>query len=317
MKIYNNIRKIWKQKFTFMLIPHNGKTIRQFKLNKLILIVTLSTFIFTSIFFITATLLLYNHNTILNAELEIKNDKINNLNIIAEQQKMEIDNLKSTSKFVIDKLNQLYALENQVRDMVGLENKNEVNTLIASRSLDTRLVDTNSVDTIMNIDDLNNEETVDIISSLIEEEKGKYDQLIKDVEKQLKFLESKPDKWPVSGRITSKFGYRRHPITGRRDFHKGIDIANNSGTDIVAAGSGVVTYSGYNGGYGRVIIISHGYGYKSVYAHNSKNMVDVGDRVDKGDIIAKLGSTGVSTGPHLHFEVHYNGEQINPLKILK
>jgi len=163
---------------------------------------------------------------------------------------------------------------------------------------------------------LNLDNTVDEITSLIQSEKNNYDKLIVDVEKQLKFLDSKPNRWPLDGRITSKFGYRIHPISKKRDFHKGIDIANSLNTDIKASGSGIVTYSGWNGGYGKVIIVSHGYGYKSVYAHNNNNLVDVGDRVDKGQVIAKLGNTGKSTGPHLHFEVHYNGDQIDPLKVL-
>lgn len=318
MNILKKLKEIQKSKFTFMIIPHNGKTVKQLKINKLIVIITCSSFIFTSIFFIGSTVFLYNENLFLNHDLNIAKDNVKNLNIIKEQHESEIDTLKDTSKFVIDKLSQLYALEDQVRNMVGLESNSEDESLIASRSLDNRS-SILMVDDIgpLDLEDLTDDNSVDAISNLIESEKGKYDQLIKDVEKQLKFLESKPDTWPVPGKITSGFGYRRHPISGKRDFHQGIDIANKTGTSIIASGSGIVTFSGYNGGYGKVIIISHGYGYKSVYAHNTENLVKVGERVEKGEIIGKLGNTGTSTGPHVHFEIHYNGSQINPLKILK
>jgi len=136
------------------------------------------------------------------------------------------------------------------------------------------------------------------------------------LEVRLDFLDARPDLMPTEGRITSPFGFRIHPITGRKDYHKGIDIANSQGTCIFSAGSGVVTYVGYNGGYGRMVIISHGYGYKSVYAHLKSSSVKTGDSIDKGDLIALMGSTGISTGSHLHFEIHYNGKQINPLNVI-
>jgi len=117
--------------------------------------------------------------------------------------------------------------------------------------------------------------------------------------------------WPLRGRITSKFG----PRWGR--MHKGIDIAAPEGTPIRAAEDGVVIYSG-NGlrGYGNVVIIEHRGGFSTVYAHNSVNLVKEGDKVRKGDIIAKVGSTGRSTGPHLHFEIRKDAVAQDPLKYL-
>lgn len=315
MKLFRKFKCLYKEKFTFIIVPHNGKNTKQFKLNKLLIYSSLTLITSASIFFITATFYLFSENTLLVETLQIKNDEINNLNIITDQQKAEIEELKNTSKMVMDKLSQLYALENKVRNMVGLKNVAKENNLLkVSRSFDR----TNSyIDGSGFYSDLTNDKSVDEITNLIDLQKDNYDNFIKELEKQLKYLECRPDKWPVSGRITSKFAYRIHPISGKRQFHDGLDIANDSGTKIVAAGSGIVTYSGWNGGYGRVIIISHGYGYKSVYAHNRKNLVAVGERVKKGQVIAELGNTGRSTGPHLHFEVYYKGNKIDPLKILK
>lgn len=121
-------------------------------------------------------------------------------------------------------------------------------------------------------------------------------------------------RWPVpsSGRITSGFGYRNHPTRRRREFHTGIDIGARHGADIIAAEGGVVILSSWHGGYGNTVIIDHGGGVHTLYGHNSRNLVSVGDTVTAGQRIALIGSTGVSTGPHLHFEVRVNGQAVNP-----
>jgi murein DD-endopeptidase MepM/ murein hydrolase activator NlpD len=129
---------------------------------------------------------------------------------------------------------------------------------------------------------------------------------------------STPEGWPlrVGGVVTSKFGYRRHPITGRSSMHLGIDIAAKTGTDIVAMADGVVIFSGRKSGYGNIVEIRHANGLETRYGHNSQNLVSEGDMVRKGQVIAKLGSTGRSTGPHVHFEVRRNGEAVNPMQYL-
>ncbi|GAB4117081.1 MAG: hypothetical protein Kow00103_13490 [Candidatus Caldatribacteriota bacterium] len=121
--------------------------------------------------------------------------------------------------------------------------------------------------------------------------------------------------WPVQGRITSNYGIRT--FNGRREFHSGIDIGAPSGTNILAAESGTVGFSGYMRGYGNVIILSHENGYSTVYAHNSVNLVKKGQYVKKGNIIAKVGKTGNATGPHLHFEIRSSGKPLNPLSYLR
>lgn len=121
--------------------------------------------------------------------------------------------------------------------------------------------------------------------------------------------------WPLpsSRRITSPFGTRIHPISKTKKTHHGIDIAGNMGSPILAAKEGRVIVSGWQGGYGNVVIIDHGGGIASVYAHCSSLIARVGQNVRQGEVIAKVGSTGYSTGPHLHFEVRKNGAVVNPL----
>jgi murein DD-endopeptidase MepM/ murein hydrolase activator NlpD len=122
---------------------------------------------------------------------------------------------------------------------------------------------------------------------------------------------------PLRAPVTSPFGYRVHPIFGVRKFHSGVDLAGPNRSAIRAADGGNVLFTGWYGGYGKVVIISHGNGMATLYAHLSRANVNVGDNVTKGDVIAYEGTTGFSTGPHLHFEVRVNGKPNNPLNYVR
>jgi len=156
---------------------------------------------------------------------------------------------------------------------------------------------------------------------------NRLDQLILELELQVLLLEdlqsyrqrmdphlrNHPTLWPVSSQISSHFGWRRNPMGGSGgEFHSGIDIRAPRGTIIRAAGGGTVSFAGWRGGYGLVVMINHGSGITTLYAHNSVNEVSVGQRVERGDIIARVGTTGRTTGPHVHFEVHVNGVETDP-----
>lgn len=121
---------------------------------------------------------------------------------------------------------------------------------------------------------------------------------------------------PVSGKMTSPFGWRVDPMTGSQRFHGGIDLAAVSGTPVYAPQAGLVMYSGYYGGYGNVVVLNHGNSLYTLYGHNSQLLVKAGETVYRGQTISKVGSTGRSTGPHLHFEVHHNGQYVNPVTYL-
>jgi murein DD-endopeptidase MepM/ murein hydrolase activator NlpD len=133
-----------------------------------------------------------------------------------------------------------------------------------------------------------------------------FSRLQRQVSQIAPYITNYPTLRPADGRVTSGFGTR-----GGR--HRGIDIANSFGTPIVATGGGIVTFSGWSGGYGNKVIIDHGLGIQTLYAHNTSNLVQVGQRVSRGDIIARMGSTGNSTGSHVHYEVHVNGRTVNPV----
>jgi murein DD-endopeptidase MepM/ murein hydrolase activator NlpD len=126
-----------------------------------------------------------------------------------------------------------------------------------------------------------------------------------------------PKGWPVKrGYISSAYGYRSDPFTGKRAFHKGVDIPSAKGAPIYALAAGVVTYAGKKHGFGNMVEIDHGNGYTTRYAHISKLSVKSGDRIDQNQEIAEIGSTGRSTGPHLHLEMLKDGRTFNPRKRL-
>jgi murein DD-endopeptidase MepM/ murein hydrolase activator NlpD len=126
-----------------------------------------------------------------------------------------------------------------------------------------------------------------------------------------------PEGRPVTtGFISSGFGEREDPFSGHVGYHKGVDIAGSSGEDVMAVAAGIVTWSGERAGYGNLVEINHGDGYVTRYAHNERTLVTVGETVKRGDAVALMGSTGHSTGPHVHFEVLHNGRQVDPTEFL-
>jgi murein DD-endopeptidase MepM/ murein hydrolase activator NlpD len=133
---------------------------------------------------------------------------------------------------------------------------------------------------------------------------------------QRSLLAAKPGGWPVKGWLTSSFGMRRDPFNGRRKMHEGLDIAARTGTSVTATADGIVSSVKTEPGYGKVVILDHGYGYRTIYGHNSKYYVKVGQRVRRGERIAAVGNTGRSTGSHVHYEIRLNGVPVNPRKYL-
>lgn len=160
---------------------------------------------------------------------------------------------------------------------------------------------------------------------------GRLQRLNIRLQAQQHLLRSTPMLCPLEGRwhLTDAFGRRRHPVTGAADFHNGIDLSAPSGTDILAPADGVVTFVGRQSGYGRLVIIDHGTGlllsgrdgpesvpFQTYYGHLRRSLVQVGDQVERGQAIAEVGSSGLSTGPHLHYEIRVAGEPVNPLDFI-
>jgi murein DD-endopeptidase MepM/ murein hydrolase activator NlpD len=156
------------------------------------------------------------------------------------------------------------------------------------------------------------QDKADRLAARIEVHGGAFEQLIAKLGEVRDRLASTPSIWPTDGWVTSGFGWRISPFTGRRQFHSGLDISADVGTDIVAAARGRVVFAGTKGALGRTVMVDHGFGLRTLYGHASVVHVHVGDLVERGQRLAAVGSSGRSTGPHLHYGVSLQGRNVDP-----
>ena len=198
--------------------------------------------------------------------------------------------------------------------------------LVGQSDLDKAEFDFNAVPAVGGPEDVANRQSVplaDFLSMLdrLEAEMEDRDQKLSVLESLLmsRSLSERvmPSGRPVEdGWLSSRYGKRNDPFSGKQDFHKGLDFAGKKGSEVIAVGDGVVSWAGKKSGYGKLIEINHGNGYATRYGHNQSHIVKVGDTVKKGQQIALMGSTGRSTGPHVHFEVLRNGKKVNPSEFI-
>ncbi len=147
-------------------------------------------------------------------------------------------------------------------------------------------------------------------------EEVKQQKLLQAMQDQQDLLSSTPSIWPVQGWVSSRFGHRNSPFTGRREFHKGLDVSAPTGTPIYAPAEGLVTFTGKDGAYGIAVTIDHGRGITTRYAHLQKYVVEKNQKISRGQLLGYVGNTGRSTGPHLHYEVRLNNMPVDPSKYI-
>ena len=158
---------------------------------------------------------------------------------------------------------------------------------------------------------------MELLRTQIDEAMRSITDIRKYVAEQKNLYLATPTGWPVGGgHISSSYGYRMHPKTGERQMHTGTDISVPRGTEVKATADGIVSFSGWTKNSGHVVVVEHGYGFSTAYAHNQKNLVKVGERVHRDDPIAISGSTGLSTGPHVHYEIWKEQRHMNPKTFL-
>jgi murein DD-endopeptidase MepM/ murein hydrolase activator NlpD len=162
----------------------------------------------------------------------------------------------------------------------------------------------------------NPEDTFGLLRTLLEGLESRLSVVQRNVEKRNALANATPSIWPAHGWLTSTMGRRTDPMTGGADYHPGLDIAGDKGQPVYATAAGVVTHAGRQGAYGNLIVIDHGFGLQTRYGHLSGFQVHEGARVQRGDLIGRLGATGRATGTHLHYEVLANGRLLNPLRLL-
>lgn len=230
--------------------------------------------------------------------------------------KEDIERYSKKVEEINEKIAYLEQLESKVRDLSLASLGSDRALSIGGKEVDT-IKDLSAVSKRKEkqyFDNLN--ETLIELSMKLEEKEESLSELIDLLEEQKLLTLSTPSILPVNGWISSKFGYRISPFTKERVFHEGVDIAARYGTPVRATAKGIVIFAGYKAAYGKMVTIDHGFGFVTRYGHNSKLLVKPGDKVEKGDVIALVGSTGMSTGPHSHYEVLVNGIPVNPLKFV-
>jgi len=301
-----------------MFIPHNQKEINQIKIP--IWTIACAMIVFT----VVACSLVYLAVDFRVAKGDL--DRLRHVSTINQEQAQKIADLIEITRDMESKIADIERLDREVRELVGLESDNslpasfeedfDMTTMLPRGGVSRGQMTSRTYESNMELLETLGRD-LNILDQIVETKEVSLVQLQVEVSDQLTYLSARPDLMPVNGRITSTFGYRSSPFgSGRREFHNGIDIAAPHGTEIRAAGDGKVIFSGWSPGYGRTLSISHGFGYVSHYTHNSVNLVQVGDTVKKGELIARVGSTGRATGPHVHFMIDHHGERIDPQKVL-
>ncbi len=233
-----------------------------------------------------------------------------------QQQKKQFEVLTQRLSALAGKLNKLSEFDKKLKIMVNLETGDE-GAEEGMGGSDPALVDPRQFLRMSHRDMVRGmHQSLDSLDAeiLLGEETKR--ELLKFLESQKTLLASTPSIWPTKGWLSSGFGYRISPFTGQKELHKGMDISTRMNAPIVAPADGIVSKVYYDRGYGRILVLKHGYGIKTRFAHLNKVLVKKGQYVKRGETVALVGNTGRSTGPHLHYEVHLNGVAVNPRRYI-
>lgn len=308
-KYINKIISFFKKKdehVTVLIFKDSGlgevkaKSVRHSTL-KAFLIGAASFFVFAFLSFIAATFLF--------------SERVTALKYFAENQRLKLKIAEYNKKIneVEQKLISLEQYEAKIRSL-----SKELKIIpkdFPKGGKETSLSDLNlREDKIENIE--NKLAYINNVTSMIEEKERSMAELLDLLNMMKLVVDSTPTKLPANGWISSGYGKRVSPFGRGIVLHEGIDISLRTGSPVRATASGIVVYSGWQSGYGRLVVIDHGFGYQTKYGHNSVLKVKVGQRVKKGDIVALSGNSGDSTGPHVHYEVVVNGRTVDPIKFI-
>jgi len=309
MKVSSIIKKLNKT-YSIVIIPNNNDSIKKYSLKAPFVKMVLTLLLILSL----SIVLLINLS---KASAEGKAEEVSKE---ALQQQVQ-----TLSQIVVEQNQSLTTSNSQIEELKASDtaNKSKINEFTKMYSeLAKNYISKSSRGSTK---ESNNKSALDLIklSNSIEELNKSFDadkQLMAELELSKGELErivaSIPTLVPAYGEVTSPFGIRKHPIKKVKKAHEGVDISSSKGDPILAAASGIVEYSGYNSGFGNHVIIDHKNGYRTIYAHSSKLLVKKGELVIKGQKIALVGSTGLSTGPHLHFEIRIGNTPVDPTQYI-
>ena len=299
-----------KEYFTIMIVPGPNSRVRTIRISKS----SIRTALFSLLSVVKLSLyLVYEYNDV--------KDKVWELQSMREEmmhQKTEVQNFALN---LLDYKRQMFLLrdlDTKLRRVVSLGPRDKAQQVLGIGGPDEF-----GLQNLTALGEKRQAEALKEMSAELSQLKGaasrqeaSLQMLIEYFEDKRSLFASTPSVWPVRGWVTSRFGSRISPFSGIQKLHEGIDIAAQTGTPVVASADGVVIKAAFETGYGNMVEISHGYGIKTIYAHNSRINVKAGQRIRRGDVVAYAGDSGSSTGPHLHYEVRLNNLPVNPAKYL-
>ncbi len=300
---------MFSKKFTVLLVPEGTASVRQFSLPRMLPILAV-------LLLVAFTFLGFG---ILKEYLSLKAKvprltQLETQNALQQKQLIQMaDRIKAVS-LDMEALNQqekkLKALANEVgaEDMQKFRGMGGSDAILTDSKENLRKVDQKMVRSM--------NRSLEELEGTVEQRREKYAELEKFLDDQKMLLASTPSIWPTRGWLSSRFGYRTSPFADKKEFHRGIDISARRGSPVVSPANGLVIFNGWKRGYGRVIILKHARGFKTKYAHLQKSLVKKGQHVKKGTKIGLVGSSGRTTGSHLHYEVHLNNAPVNPLRYI-
>ncbi len=278
-------RKLLRKLFTpvsIMLIPHDSKRTINFKLPSIGIISSVILWLVGTVYVISAAV----------GTVEYYRMK-NKLNVYSARF-MELQSTMVTLKNAQSEFERLLSFKSKNKILENIDSKAPAKVAAYDEgSMDMDVLQAQIKKTI---------ESVDAIKDFLKEQKDVYI--------------ATPRGWPVDGRVTSEFGPRANPRDGSPEFHSGLDISVPPGTPVRVTADGIVSFAGWSTGSGNLVAVEHGFGNSTLYAHNTSIAVKVGQKVKRGDIISYSGSTGDSTGPHVHYEVRHNGKAVNPREFI-
>lgn len=301
-----------KRSFTIMIIPHSEEATCSVRLP---LIVGQIVVAVLAVCLAGVLLLAFSYrNTLVDAREaralrevnQVLQDEINEFAFQTQQLLDLMGGIEDLAEHVADRLGiKLDEDENESEgDVSALEEEDPQDRITAARSGDSSVLDRTAGN-------------IAVLQELLPEREDSLEMLKGEVDEHLRRLAATPTGWPTRGYFTSGFGMRRDPLNrSAYKFHYGVDIAGAHGTAVWATADGVISSASYRGGYGNLVIIDHGYGFVTYYAHLSRFAVSSGQQVRRGQVIGYMGRTGRVTGTHLHYEVHVNGTPVNPLNYM-
>ena len=302
-----------KKKLTLLVFDATGTPVKQTSVPRLLLPMT-------AIFVTAVAIVLYlgisdylrlraqaGQVHVLQTELQEQEERVS----LQQNQIVAFSNKINVLK---TQLTKLHDFEQKIRIIANLETSDDGSSMFGVGGSDPEDLDP-AVTLEQDYQELVRDMHVEIneIDQASHTQQSSFTTLFSQLEGKRNLLAATPSIRPVKGWISSRFGYRESPFTGRREFHRGLDIANRSGTPIIAPADGLVTFASKKGLMGYMVTIDHGFGMVTRYGHLKKILKKKGKRVKRGETIALMGNTGRSTGPHVHYEVRLNGVAVNPM----